>query len=219
MKSTRLFSCAVGMVLAAGYASAGDYQFVSIDVQCPLAATASDCPSGLTPGQVAAQTSAKGINANGDIVGLYVPAGKQHGFLLHDGTFSSLDFPVAGVRATNANGINARGEIVGQYTLPVNFRDAKGNELPEDSPAYCSPNLPRPPNPPTTPDPACTKGFHFWHGQFSTLMFPSTFDATGQEHKHPGAIAMHITSDGDIVGCLHDHNLGPSMFGAVWTRS
>jgi hypothetical protein len=50
-------------------------------------------------------------------------------------------------------------------------------------------------------------------------MFPSTVDANGQEHKHPGAIAMHITSDGDIVGCLHDHDLGASMFGAVWTKS
>src|SRR5262249_3902253 len=29
----------------------------------------------------------------------------------------------------------------------------------------------------------------------------------------------HNTSDGNIVGWLHDHDLGPSMFRAVWTRS
>ena len=36
--------------------------------------------------------------------------------------------------------------------------------------------------------------------------------------NHPGAIAQRITPDGDIYGCLHDHDLGMSMFGAVWTR-
>jgi len=214
-----LWSCLVCIVLLAGPAFAEEYAFVSIDVQCPATAAASDCPAGLAPGQVAAQTIAKGVNARGDIVGLYVAGGRQHGFLRKDGEFSSLDFPVSGVRATNANGINARGEIVGQYVLPVRVKDDQGVDLPQDSPIYCPANLPSPPNAPNTPDPACTKGFHFWHGQFSTVMFPSTFDANGQEHKHPGAIAMHITSDGDIVGCLHDHNLGSSMFGAVWTRS
>jgi hypothetical protein len=101
----------------------------------------------------------------------------------------------------------------------VKVKDANGVDLPEDSPLYCPADFPSPPNPPNTPDPACIKGFRFWHGEFSTVLFPSTVDANGQEHKHPGAIAMHITSDGDIVGCVHDHDLGPSMFGAVWTRN
>lgn len=214
-----MFSCLLGMMLFAGQAFAGDYTFVAIDVQCPATAAATDCPAGLTPGQVATGTSVKGINARGDLVGFYVAGGKQHGFLLQDGEFSSLDFPVAGLRATNANGINARGEIVGQYLLPIRVKDDNGVDLPEDSPSYCPPNLPSPPSPPNTPDPACIKGFHYWHGQFSTVMFPSTTDANGQQHKHPGAIAMHITSDGDIVGCVHDHDLSNSMFGAVWTRS
>ncbi len=226
MKRTTPLACFVGTLLLAGQARAQDFKFIPIDVQCPVTAAASECPAGLSPGQVAAQTSPKGINARGDIVGLYVAGGRQHGFLLQDGQFSSIDFPVdaahashAGVRATNANGINDRGEIVGQYLLAVNLKDAMGNDLPEDSPAYCPPNLPSPPNPPNTPDPACLKGFRLWHGQFSTVMFPSTVDANGQEHKHPGAIPMHITSDGDIVGCVHDHNLTSSMFGAVWMRS
>jgi len=219
MKGKTLFSCVVWTMALAGYAFAEPYTFVSIDVQCPATAAASDCPAGLTPGQVAAQTSIKGINARGDIVGFYVAAGRQHGFLRKDGDFSSLDFPVPGVRATIANGINARGEVVGQYLLPIKVKDDNGVDLPEDSPLYCPANLPSPPNPPNTADPACIKGFRFWHGEFSTVMFPSTYDANGQEHKHPGAIAMHITSNGDIVGCLHDHDLGPSMFGALWTKS
>ncbi len=219
MKNKTLFLSVVSTMLLARPAFADSYSFVAIDVRCSPAAAASDCPAGLTPAQVAAQTSVKGINARGDMVGFYVAGGKQHGFLLKDGEFSSLDFPVAGVRATLANGINARGEIVGQYLLPVQLKDANGVDLPEDSPLYCPASLPSPPNPPNTADPACIKGFRFWHGQFSTVTFPSTVDATGQQHKHPGAIAMHITSDGDIVGCVHDHDLTASMFGALWAKS
>ena len=50
-------------------------------------------------------------------------------------------------------------------------------------------------------------------------MFPTTVDENGQQHHHPGAIAQRITADGDIYGCVHDHDLGPSMYGAAWTRS
>jgi hypothetical protein len=151
-------------------------------------------------------TSARGINARGDIVGLYVAVagGQQHGFLLSDGRYTSLDFPVPGVRATIANGINPRGEIVGQYTVPVHNPN---NPPPEDSPLYC----------PSASDPACIKAFYYWRGQFSTVIFPATVDENGQPHKHPGAIAQRITPDGDIYGCLHDHDLGQSMFGAAWT--
>jgi hypothetical protein len=169
-------------------------------------AAASACPAGLAPGQVAAQTSARGINSRGDIVGAYVAGGRQRGFLLTDGQFTSLDFPVPGVRATIANGINARGEIVGQYTAPVH--DAS-NPPPVDSPLYC----------PSAASPACIKGFYYWRSQFFTLMFPSTVDENGQQQQHPGAIAQRITADGDIYGCVHDHDLGPSMYGAAWTRS
>ena len=110
------------------------------------------------------------------------------------------------MRATIANGINPRGEIVGQYTLPVHD---PANPPPEDSPLYC----------PSLADPACIKGFHYWRGNFSTVMFPTTVDENEQERKHPGAIPQRITPDGDIYGCVHDHDLMASMFGAAWTRS
>ena len=218
MKGRMLFSFIAGTLMLTGQAFAQQYTFLSMDVQCPATAAASECPAGLTPGQVATQTSARGINARGDVVGFYVAGGKQHGFLMKDRQYTSLDFPVQGVRGTIANGTNARGEIVGQYVLPVQVTDANGRELPEDSPLYCPPNLPSPPNPANTADPACIKGFYYWHGKFSTVMFPTTFDESGQPHKHPGAIAQRISADGDIYGCLHDHDLGMSMFGAAWTR-
>jgi len=205
MKMTALFSVMSGTFMLAGPAIAQPYRFVPIDVHCPPAAAVSVCPAGLAPGQVATQTSAKGINSRGDIVGAYVAGGQQHGFLIVHGQLTSLDFPAPGVRATIANGINARGEVVGQYTAPVHD---SSNPPPEDSPLYC----------PSATDPACIKGFYYWRGQFSTVIFPTTVDENGQQHPHPGAIAQHITADGDIYGCVHDHDLGPSMHGAAWTR-
>lgn len=197
MRTKTLLSFTSGALLVAAPAFAQQYTFTSFDVSC--ATTAVSCPAGLTPGGVARQTGARGINARGDIVGFYVDgAGIQHGFLLQDGTFTTIDFPVAGVRANSANGINAQGEIVGQYLLPIN------PNVPEDSPVYCPNNLT-----PSTTDPACIKGFHYRRGTYSTVMFPG----------HPGAIAQRITSDGDIYGCLHDHDLAMSMFGSAWTRS
>jgi hypothetical protein len=183
------------------------YTFISVDVQCPAAAKASACPAGLTPGQVAAQTGLRGVNPRGDVVGFYtnVVGGRQRGFVLQDGRITTIDFPIAGVRATIANGINARGEIVGQYTLPVHDLS---HPPPENSPLYC----------PSANDPACIKGFYYYRGQFATVMFPDTTDGSGT-HIHPGAIAQRITADGDIYGCVHDHDLGASMFGAAWEHS
>jgi len=206
MRTQTLFSAVLGTFMLAGEAAGQPYRFVPFDVHCPAAAAASACPTGLVPGQVATQTSARGINSRGDIVGFYGAGGRQYGFLFADGQFTTLEFPVPGGRGTIANGINARGEIVGQYTAPVHD---SSNPPGMDSPLYC----------PSAASPACIKGFHYWRGQFSTVMFPSTTDGHGQQQHHPGAIAQRITADGDIYGCVHDHDLGPSMHGAAWTRS
>jgi uncharacterized membrane protein len=57
-----------------------------------------------------------GVNAAGQIVGLYRDSrGASHGFLREpDDTYTTLDYP--GAIFTNATGINARGEIVGRWT-------------------------------------------------------------------------------------------------------
>ena len=168
-----------GLLLLAASSAAQSFTFVSIDVPC------SACPGGS-----ARQTIAEGINAAGDIVGVYTDAvGKQHGFLLSRGQFTTIDFPDA--VATSANGISPSGDIVGNYTAPI-------SPAPADSPEYC----------PASGSPACIKGFLYRHGNFSTVLF----------RGHPGAIPQRITPDGDIYGCLHDYDLATSMFGATWTR-
>jgi hypothetical protein len=68
----------------------------------------------------------------------------------------------------------------------------------QQSPAYC----------PGAGSPACTKGFLYRLGKFEVVLFPG----------HPGAIPAKISPAGDIYGCLHDFDLGMSMFGAVWSR-
>ncbi len=75
------------------------------------------------PGATA--TSAFGINPSGDIVGGYcspgpcpapVQSGLNHGFLLRDGTYSSIDVP--GAVLTQAWKINAAGQVAGRYKTP-----------------------------------------------------------------------------------------------------
>src|SRR5579883_2299640 len=59
----------------------------------------------------AKSTVAQGINAEGTVVGAFVDSGgKQHGFLLSGGNFTTVDF--AGAIATGLRGINDRGAMV-----------------------------------------------------------------------------------------------------------
>ncbi len=66
------------------------------------------------PGSLASSTGVTGMNSRGDIVGSYTDtAFVSHGFLLRDGSFSTIDFPNAIFNSASA--INDRGEIVGIY--------------------------------------------------------------------------------------------------------
>ncbi len=69
-------------------------------------------------------TYALGINAQGDVVGLFSDGGVlgTHGFVLHQGTYTTIDAPGGG-GFTAAVGINAQGVIVGRY------QDAPGGPL------------------------------------------------------------------------------------------
>src|SRR5579862_7975978 len=91
--------CSLGVTLPA---QAVSLTFVTIDV----------------PGVAA--TSASGINAAGQIVGVFWDvSGKTHGYLrIAESTFTTIDPP--GSTVTLATGINAAGQIVGS------FRDAGG---------------------------------------------------------------------------------------------
>jgi len=63
-------------------------------------------------------TSAIGISAQGEIVGRYAVGAVGHGYLLSDGTYTTIDDP-NGIGSSQAQGINEEGEIVGLYTVPV----------------------------------------------------------------------------------------------------
>jgi uncharacterized membrane protein len=65
-------------------------------------------------------TSARGINDAGDVVGDFADAtlataGSESGFLRHNGKYTKINFP--GALDTDANGISDSGEIVGTYDL------------------------------------------------------------------------------------------------------
>jgi probable HAF family extracellular repeat protein len=60
-------------------------------------------------------TQVQGINAAGQIVGVYEDRSFiSHGFLLDNGTFTTIDVP--GATFTAAYGIDAAGQIVESYT-------------------------------------------------------------------------------------------------------
>jgi len=91
-------------------------------------------------------TQALGINAEGDIVGRYQVGSAGHGFLLSEGTITTIDYPGGISGTTQAHGINSEGDIVGLYTdhgtiVPGDalrtrayLRDASGNFTPIDFP-------------------------------------------------------------------------------------
>jgi hypothetical protein len=57
---------------------------------------------------------ATGINDKGSISGFYIDsAGKNHGFLIAKGRFTTLDFPAATL--TQAFGLNNEDDVVGAY--------------------------------------------------------------------------------------------------------
>ena len=63
---------------------------------------------------VASDTTAYGINDNGDIAGFYTDsAGKSHGFVYADNNFSTVD--VAGASATELTRIKNWGQVTGVY--------------------------------------------------------------------------------------------------------
>ncbi len=54
------------------------------------------------------------INDAGEMVGFFTDSANSHGFLHSNGSFTTLDDPLA-IAGTFAMGINASGEIVGWY--------------------------------------------------------------------------------------------------------
>ncbi len=187
----------VAALLLATGSFAQTFSYLSIDVPCSAAAPL-HCPNG-----IAARTALSGINPAGDIVGNFTDGvGRQHGFVLSNGRFFTIDVPGSLVGVTDtlptiARGIGPSGDIVGQFSAPYN--PPLSTTAPVDSPSYC----------PGAGSVACIKGFLYSRARFSAVMFPG----------HPGAIPGAINPDGSIYGCLHNYDSMASMFSAAWLRS
>ena len=70
------------------------------------------------PGSI--HTEIRGINDLGHIVGTYTDAnGRMHGFVLADGTLTTIDFP--GGQHTRAYAINNKGQILGDYCCTTSY--------------------------------------------------------------------------------------------------
>jgi uncharacterized membrane protein len=142
-------------------------------------------------------TLATGINAIGDIVGIYYDAaGNSHGFLLRSSEFFTVDAPgslvgVSGTLQTEANGINNAGDIVGDYYAPPGAPGAPA----------CTAHTP-----PFSPQ--CRRGFLLHKEQFSDVLVPGK----------KGSIPNAISPDGTIYGCDHDDDYFASMVGFGRTR-
>lgn len=201
-----LLPLAAGLLFASRSA-AQSFNFVSIDVPCSAFPSGASCPT--TTNGFSARTAIGTMNAGGALVGVYTDgAGKQHGFVLSNGAFTSIDVPdsVIGLNdgktlPTVARGINPAGDIVGSFNAP--YDPPRSTTADANSPEYC----PFPPSDPRSA--ACIKGFLHRHGTFTAVLFPG----------HPGAIPGTITPDGSIYGCLHDYDTMSSMFSAAWIRS
>lgn len=161
-------------------------------------------------------TEVEGMNGLGDIVGDYFDtAGVDHGFLLRDGSFSTIDFPnsVANV----AEQINDRGEIVGTYENAdgsVHGYRFDGDEFTTiDDPN--APVLNGPNNTPITKtdilsindhgviagfshdDSGFRQSFLLSHGEFNYIVVPAS----------PGETTIRQTNDaGDVIGSFVDIN-------------
>jgi probable HAF family extracellular repeat protein len=96
LKGLRLF-LVLALLTAIPCAAAGPFVFTSIDYPQAIG------------------TNAYGVNASGQIVGVYASADyREHGFLLTGTTFKRVDYPNAS--RANAYGINSLGQIVGIWS-------------------------------------------------------------------------------------------------------
>ncbi|HVG89895.1 MAG TPA: NosD domain-containing protein [Alphaproteobacteria bacterium] len=170
------------------------------------------------PGSLTSSTGVTGINSRGDIVGSYTDtAFVSHGFLLRDGSFSTIDFPNA--IFNSASGINDRGDIVGIYDSAdggVHGYLFDGNQFT----TIDDPNAPVINGPNNTPitktdinsinDHGVMAGishddsFTFFQ---SFLLSHGKFDYIAVPGFPGGTIIQHINDAGDAIGSFTD-NLG-----------
>jgi probable HAF family extracellular repeat protein len=161
------------------------------------------------------ETSARGINDEGAVVGDFATAADasaeiEHGYLLHDGRFFQVDFP--GSFDTDANGISSEGVIVGTYAAKLAFGlrgDDHGYTL--DRRGYHA--LPDPPG--TFPDFNAINDDRHIVGVMSTINGNRGFllkrgAYTTIDCGHSFTEANGINDHDDIVGECFDSSTSPS---------
>jgi uncharacterized membrane protein len=125
------------------------------------------------PGATA--TRARGINAKRDVVGIYHVGASFYGFLLSNGTLTTIEHP-EGIGRTQAWGISSTGDVVGLI-------GNEGSETDEEQ----------------------THGFvRHPDGSFSPLDFPDELLPPSYP-RPIHTMAIKITSTGKVVGCFHHH--------------
>ena len=168
------------------------------------------------PASGAFSTEVTSMNTRGDIVGFYTDAVfVNHGFLLRDGSFSTIDFPNA--VSNFASGINDRGEIVGFYGKA----DGSFHGYLFDGNAFTTiddPNAPVFNGPNNTPitktdifsisdhgvmagsshdDSGFRQSFLLSHGEFHYVAVPGS---------PAGTKIAHVNNAGDAIGFFADNN-------------
>jgi probable HAF family extracellular repeat protein len=156
-------------------------------------------------------TVPNGINDAGQIVGWYFDSDPNnwayHGFLLSNGSFTSIDYPTA-IGWTYAYGINNSGQIVGQYYeqnygISHGFLLSGGNFTSFDYPnatltlAYGINDAGQIVG--QNHEPGFYHGFLLSDGNFTTIDYP-----TNAENRN--TLAFGINNAGQIVGYFTDAN-------------
>ncbi len=157
-----------------------------------------------------------GINPSGDVVGGYsttADLSDEHGFVLHDGTFTSYDYP--GATWTELEGITPQGDIVGQFGLADNTTHglllrkgrAYGVDVPQraDQPQGLPNTMPVHIN----PDGTIVGCYHLSDSGGNTMldtMFGFVRTVDGRVRSFEMSRSMHngINPAGDVVGISYN---------------
>jgi len=162
-------------------------------------------------------TAGGGINARGDIVGIYNAGTVSHGFTLIDGVYASVDVP--GATNTSVVGIDDSGDVAGNYVTPDGVTHGfitKGSEFITVDWPGANFNYVR----------GITSGGHLARGSFSTdknLVFVHGFlyeDGALTQFDYPGSVTTAtygVNTRGDFVGRFNTD--GGTLFHGYVCRS
>src|SRR5437899_647800 len=140
-------------------------------------------------------TSAIGINAQGDIVGRYAVGAVGHGYLLSDGTYTTIDDP-NGDGSSQAQGIKVEDGVYALLDLPsyVMWSDARDINPSGEIVGFFVDAANK------------THGFLLRKGEFTTIDFPGEDVVSTQTRGiNPQGDIVGLYVSKDALGKLHTH--------------